>query len=265
MKLKKFNNIKILVATHKKAWFPDDPVYLPIQLGSNIHKNFGVLTDNTGENISNKQPYYSELTAIFWAWKNLHCDYIGLNHYRRYFVKNNILFFEDYKKYILKDDDFKAILEKTDVILPQKRNYYFINRFQHYKYQHNINDLLKCRELIKELHPEYLKYFDEEMHKCSGHICNMFVMKKEVFDDYCRWLFSILFNLENKINLKNRDEYQKRIFGYIAERLLDVWIAKNKINYIELPYVNIEGNGIAKKLLKLLCNVLYFYYRKFIK
>lgn len=265
MKLKKFNNIKILVATHKKTWFPDDSVYLPIQLGCNIHKNFGIQTDNTGENISEKQPYYSELTAVYWAWKNLHCDYIGINHYRRYFVKNNILLFKDLKKYILKENDFKAILGKTDVILPKKRNYYFINRFQHYKYQHNINDLLKCRESIKEIYPEYVKFFDEEMNEYSGHICNMFVMKKEVFDNYCKWLFSILFDLENKIDIKNRNEYQKRVFGYIAERLLDVWIAKNKIKYIEVPYVNIEGNGIIKRVFKLFYNIFCFYYRKFMK
>ena len=103
------------------------------------------------------------------------------------------------------------------------------------------------------------------MNEYSGHICNMFVMKKEVFDNYCKWLFSILFDLENKIDIKNRNEYQKRVFGYIAERLLDVWIAKNKIKYIEVPYVNIEGNGIIKRVFKLFYNIFCFYYRKFMK
>ena len=80
-------DIKVLVATHKKYWMPQDRVYMPIQLGKDIHEDLGFLGDNTGDNISKKQPYYSELTAIYWAWKNLKADYIGINHYRRYFSK----------------------------------------------------------------------------------------------------------------------------------------------------------------------------------
>lgn len=78
-------DIKILVAAHKKYWMPDDSVYLPIQVGAALHSALGYVPDNTGYNISDKNPNYCELTALYWAWKNLECEYIGLCHYRRYF------------------------------------------------------------------------------------------------------------------------------------------------------------------------------------
>ena len=81
-------NIKILVATHKKYKMPSDTnMYLPIHVGCEGKKNLGFQGDNSGENISDLNPYYCELTGLFWAWKNLDCDYLGLVHYRRYFTK----------------------------------------------------------------------------------------------------------------------------------------------------------------------------------
>ena len=78
-------NIKILVAAHKKYWMPSDEMYLPIQVGHAIADvNIGYQPDDTGENISAKNANYCELTGIYWAWKNLDADYIGLVHYRRY-------------------------------------------------------------------------------------------------------------------------------------------------------------------------------------
>ena len=139
-------DIKVLVATHKKYWMPQDRVYMPIQLGKDIHEDLGFSGDNTGDNISKKQPYYSELTAIYWAWKNLKADYVGINHYRRYFSKEKYCYFkEGDKNKIFKYDDFKKILIDYPVILPKKRNYYIVSRYKQYKNAHNINDLLCCR------------------------------------------------------------------------------------------------------------------------
>ena len=85
-------SIKIIVATHKKAKMPTQNSYLPIQVGASINPDLGYTKDNTGENISNKNPYYSELTGLYWAWKNLDSDYIGLVHYRRYFALRKPIF-----------------------------------------------------------------------------------------------------------------------------------------------------------------------------
>ena len=89
-------DIKILVAAHKKYWMPDDSVFLPIQVGAALHLALGYVPDNTGDNISAKNPNYCELTALYWAWKNLDCEYIGLCHYRRYF--GHTVYSKDIKK-----------------------------------------------------------------------------------------------------------------------------------------------------------------------
>lgn len=251
--------IKILVATHKISWMPEDEVYIPIQIGRALNYSLNMIGDNTGENISYKQPYYAELTAIYWAWKNLNADYVGLNHYRRYFVKKVKFFSNSEKfKYILKYDDFKNLLNDYPVLLPKKRNYWIVSKYYQYKKSHNISDLELCREIIEKLYPDYLIYFDKSMRKKKGHICNMFIMKRELFNEYCQWLFSILFEMEKRIDISTYTGYQMRVFGYIAERLLDVWIDRNNIKYKELNYLNIEGNNWVRKIAS-------FIYRIFIK
>lgn len=233
--------IKILVATHKKYWMLQDSVYLPVQLGSAINKTLGYQRDDEGENISAKQPYYAELTAMYWAWKNLKADYIGINHYRRYFSKEKYhIFGEADKNKLFNYKDFEILLKKYPVILPKQRNYFIETRYAQYKHAHNIADLELCREIIKKLYPEYLNAFDSTINKTKGHILNMFVMRYDLYCKYCQWLFSILFKLEQEINLKNYIGYQQRVLGYIAERLLDVWIEHNRIPYIDADYVTLE-------------------------
>ena len=78
-------DIKILIAMHKPYWTPEDDVYLPLQVGSALHPHFLPVTDDSGDNISAKNPGYCEMTGLYWAWKNLKADYVGLCHYRRYF------------------------------------------------------------------------------------------------------------------------------------------------------------------------------------
>ena len=76
-------NIKLIIATHKEFQMPQNKeLYLPIQVGSEGKDDLGYQRDNTGENISLLNPYYCELTGLYWAWKNLDCDYLGLVHYR---------------------------------------------------------------------------------------------------------------------------------------------------------------------------------------
>ena len=89
-------DIKILVAAHTKYWMPNNSVFLPIQVGAALHPALGYIPDTTGDNISAKNPNYRELTGLYWAWKNLDCEYIGLCHYRRYF--GHTVYSKDIKK-----------------------------------------------------------------------------------------------------------------------------------------------------------------------
>ena len=130
-------DVKILVATHKKYKMPaDTSVYLPIHVGCEGKKKLGFQGDNSGENISNLNSYYCELTGLFWAWKNLDCEYLGLVHYRRYFTKTT----KGYNESINIDDvilnrfEVEKLLENSEVIVPKRRKYYIETLYSHYDY-----------------------------------------------------------------------------------------------------------------------------------
>ncbi len=243
---------KIIIATHKKYNFPDNSLYTPIHVGKSINNNeFGYLADNTGENISNKNRSFCELTALYWAWKNNYFekyDFCGLVHYRRYFSGNEI--FGDFS--ILSKNDIETTMSNIDIIVPKKRNYYIESIRSHYNNAHYKEDLDALENIIKELSPEYLNAFDTIMKRRSLYIFNMFVMRKEHFNAYCNWLFELLFELEKRVEISNYDNYQSRIFGFLSERLLNVWIEHNKLSTKELKIINIEGENLLIKAINML-------------
>lgn len=243
-------NIKILVATHKKYWMPQDSIYLPIHVGKKDKNSFGFCGDDTGENISEKNPNYCELTAIYWAWKNLKADYIGLSHYRRHFTAKNIfkLILNNKRKCTVTYSELKYILKKYDIVLPKKRNYFIETNKSHYEHAHNPKDLAKTRDVIKKIYPQYLKAFDTVMDRTYAHMFNMFIMKKKYYDRYCKWLFDILEELENYIDVSNYSAYEARVYGYISELLLDVWLEVNKVKYKELKVMFMERQNWFVKI-----------------
>lgn len=246
--------IKIIVATHKKYKMPNDSIYLPVQVGAEQKESLGYQSDNDGENISSKNPYFCELTGLYWAWKNLDADYIGLSHYRRHFSVEKHIEKEKDKKFesVLKEKELRDILKNTDVVLPKKRTYYIENLYSHYKHTMYIEPLDETRKIIEEKYPEYLKEFDKLYKRTSAHMFNMFIMKKEILNDYCTWLFDILFELEKRIDVKQYDTFHARFFGRVSELLLDVWINKNNINYKEVKVIDIENINWIKKVFSFL-------------
>lgn len=242
-------NIKIIVATHKKYQMPKVDIYLPIQVGAEGKEKLGYETDNNGNNISIKNPYFCELTGLYWAWKNLDAKYIGLVHYRRYFTlckkipKNK----EEKFQNILKKNQVEALLKETDVILPKKRKYYIENLYDHYKHTMYIEPLDETEKIIQYKYPEYLEEFNKLHKRTSAHMFNMFIMKKEILDQYCSWLFDILFELEKRVKAKKYDSFHARFYGRISELLLDVWIEKNKIKYKEIKVMDMEKINWLKK------------------
>ncbi len=275
-------NIKLIVATHKEYWMPEDDIYLPLHVGaegkldsSGNPLDFGFQKDNTGENISEKNSSFCELTGLYWAWKNLDADFLGLVHYRRHFTigsralkKYNKNFGEGNvseqnkalnkkQQKILTGGQLKVLLRKHDVVLPKPRNYYIETNYGQYVHAHNSADLDITRDIISERYPEYLKAYDDYMKKTSGHRFNMFIMKRELFDEYAEWLFDILFELEKRIDISEYSDYDSRIFGFVSERLLDVWINTKGLDYVELPYIFMEkqnwlikgGNFLKRKFI----------------
>lgn len=243
------NKVKIIVATHKKYKMPDDELYLPVQVGSEGKENLGYQVDNNGENISNKNSTFCELTGLYWAWKNLDADYIGLCHYRRHFTcKKLIPFSEDTKfKILLNKKQTEEILKDTDIILPKKREYYIENLYDHYKHTMYVETLDETRKIIEEKCPNYLPEFDKLHKRTSAHMFNMFVMKKEYLNDYCEWLFDILFELEKRIDSSKYDSFHARYLGRISELLLDVWINTNGLKYREVKVIDMQNVNWFKK------------------
>lgn len=238
-------NIKIIVATHKPYQMPKDDIYLPLHVGKAGKLDIGFQGDDTGENISEKNPNFCELTGLYWAWKNLDADYIGLAHYRRHFtVKKRNDKFDS----ILTRQQLEHLLASNDVILPKRRNYYIETIYSHYDHTFDGSQLDKTRSIIEKKCPEYLMAFDKVMESCSAHMFNMFIMKKEIADGYCQWLFDILFELEKEIDTSGMTPFEARLFGRISERLLDVWLNENAIKYKEIGYIHMEPIHWGKKI-----------------
>lgn len=238
-------DIKVIVATHKKYWMPSDPMYLPLHVGREGKEDLGYTGDNTGDNISLKNKNYCELTGLYWAWKNLDADYIGMAHYRRHFVGKKSR--GNKREKVLTQVQLEQILKKTDIILPKPRNYYIETNYSQYAHAHHAEDLDVTREIMEEKYPSYIKAFDESMKRTSGHRFNMFIMKKECFIQYCEWLFDILFELEKRLDISGYSENDARVFGFVSERLLDVWIDTNQLDYRNLSVEFMEKQNWLKK------------------
>ncbi len=253
-------NIKILVATHKEYQMPEDSIYLPIHVGKeNSMLSLPFTGDNTGEHISAKNPYFCELTALYWAWKNLDADYIGLAHYRRHFTYRKPKPFCSNKfPYILNSSEAETLLSRHSILLPKQRNYIIESNYTQFIHAHPAESLARTKDILAELFPDYLPSFDLVMNRTKAHRFNMFIMKKTLLHAYCSWLFPILFELEKRLDISSYTTYNQRIFGFISERLLDVYLEKNHLSYAELPVMFMENEHWVRKGLS-------FLKRKFIR
>ncbi len=241
--------IKILVACHKAdPNIRQDGMYMPIHVGKALHSThcLDFQGDNTGENISLKNRAYSEVTAIFWGWKNLRdIDYIGLCHYRRYFD--------------ISEKQIRKILASGAVIIPREHTSPHSNLT-------NLAGLLTLEEayitidtvldLFPEMNEAVVRYFYNS-NKYS--VFNMFIMPWSLFDEYCTFLFAILDALELKLK-PNQYSRHCRNMGYIAEALFGLWITYKKIRVKRIGVTQSDSqsqNYIKKKALTILSELSY--------
>lgn len=239
---------EVYVISHKKYKIPQDKIYCPLQVGK-APQITGYLRDDSGENIALKNPNYCELTGQYWAWKNRQADVKGLVHYRRLFTNGQNPYGSKESKYnkLLDEETLATLLQQYDLILPKKRNYYIETLWSHYEHSHNIEGLEVTREVIAEKYPAYLSAFEQVMKRKKAHMFNMMIAKSKIFDEYSAWLFDILFEVEKRVDISGYSPSEARIFGYISELLLDVWIEVNRPKYCELPVAFIEGQNYLVK------------------
>lgn len=247
-------NVKIFVACHNQLPIIKGEILEPIQVGKALSKlDLGILGDNTGDNISELNPYFCELTALYWIWKNSqNLDYVGLYHYRRFMAKTTI--FEDFLvfirkfKYFINERSFidheyyigkqpisslkkfnAYKLFENDMILPRKM-YLENNLMEQFVELHGIADLDIIRNIILEDYYECKVAFDLVMEQKFLYPFNMFILRWQLFDSFCQWVFPILFKFYKEVDLTKRDSYQIRACGFISERLFNVFIKIQQLN-----------------------------------
>lgn len=242
------SNIKIFICAHKEVPLPQHPYFLPIQAGAALHDYIsGYQPDDEGDNISVKNPHFCELTCHYWAWKNFkNVDIIGLNHYRRYFdFQKKWPQFSADKRFVatkdfLKQDyqflDLDNILQEYDIILPVARHWRVSNTQQYGDY-HIAKDWEMLRQIIKDRSPQYMPAFEKTMdhsNKAVGY--NMFITHWNNFDAYSEWLFDILFEVERRVPPID-DPIQSRIYGYMSERLINVFCKNHHLKIKHIPLI----------------------------
>lgn len=247
--------IKILVACHKPGAVRQDDVYTPIHVGRAISKYkdemADMIGDDTGDNISEKNPMYCELTAQYWAWKNLKdVEYVGFCHYRRFFD--------------IRTEDIEEMLKgKEAIIIELLFGHPVWREIVHFV---TVEDMTIMLMVLKKKYPDYedtlLKYL-------NGHTLyakNMFICKKELFDQYAKWLFDVLFECEKHIKPSPYTR-GRRALAYMGEFLLPVFLMHHHCRVAKVRYTDGNGhskphNNIKRKVVYNLVEWLTFRHRK---
>jgi len=257
-------NIRIYSFYYKNTVIPvNDELYCPVMAGNALKSNdINIQGDDSGDSISEKNKYFSELTGIYWVWKNTRQDITGSCHYRRYFTAQNepfdlkikrALYFpvglnkkrhgliytsnvDRFRPRVLNKNEIEEIFQHYDAILPQSRKLKYTVK-KHYSRYHNLADLEVIEQIIRTKHPEYLSSYYEVLNGKRLYANNMFVLPEVHFKSFMQWWFSIIFNFEKQINPESYTGYQQRIIGFLAERLLTVWFTHHKLKVKELPVI----------------------------
>lgn len=266
--------VKIIVVCHKKSeTIREDEIYMPIHVGKMLHPEVSLpfQTDDTGDNISGRNDTFCELTAIYWAWKNLRdVDYVGFCHYRRYFDFRRKL---PLTPYHISDTEFAGldsdneelseIVRSGKTVLAQRESF-LQPIFHNYCNSHHSDDMSQLMEIIDRVHPgdgKQVREFFLTEYRLSPY--NMFLMPWAEFNRMCEWLFPVLFEAERTINIDNFNNYQRRIFGFMSERLVNAFVHIRKINPLYLPvYIVDEGptNNMPKRRYlkhRLICRLIH--------
>ena len=240
------DSICLLVACHQATFVPPHPFLHPIQTGTSLSSVYlpNVWHDNEHDNISDRNPAYCELTAVYWAWKNLRTDHIGLMHYRRYFcfdsklkpsadgiihlagLGDNTLEQLKYNK-----NHIRNILNNNDIILPCPINIYRMTHYSLLTVQeqyaaspgHDLSDLDRAVKIICRLYRDYRQDAYRYLNAENGWFFNMFIMRQAQFSAYCQWLFPILDTLYSE-KPGQEGTYEGRMVGFVAERLLGIYM-----------------------------------------
>ena len=252
-------DIKLFVCCHKWTEVPKHPLIVPIQVGAALSpvRFQGFLQDDTGDNISAKNRSYCELTAQYWAWKNVQADYYGFFHYRRYLYPDigaRCIYRIEHKPTTalldkLEYSHFPELIQNYDMLLPKRENMYLPVR-GHYAQApfHQACDLQRMEEIIQCRYPEYTQAMEKYLSQSACYFGNIFIMKRELFERYCTWLFSVLEEFDRSAPAERAVAQERRVNGYLGERLLGIFAEQVRseltIRMLELPRVHFDSSKL---------------------
>ena len=222
-------NVKIFITMHKPFSVYKSNIFTPIQVGKRFTNiDLGILSDDTGDNIADKNQNYCELTAAYWVWKNYpELDYVGFYHYRRYLylqdsVPNNG---DNILNFICDDSKVIENINKYDILLPPKIAFKQFNVANQYIFCHLKEDWKILMNVLIEKYPDYKDDVIQVFYNNnSTYMYNMYIMRYTLFfKEYIEWLFDILFEVEKRIKI-NPYPYQARVFGFMSERLITLFV-----------------------------------------
>ena len=250
------------VVTHKKlsaehvSGFPEG--YKVIHAGRVLGEDCGYIGDDTNDNISCLNLYLNELTAVYWMWKNTSHTIIGHCSYRRFFTLSEEKYFGaiddtkfSYEKILTKDEALKLIAD-CDVVVTRLA-------CQNYPQLEEIALLIgeelaqlaatSMKKYLLRTHPDYGDAFDYVMNSPSYYQCHMFIMRRGLFNDYCKWLFSFILDATEealrKEDFQNLSTYEQRAVSFFCERMFTVWLIKNRLRIKEINKMflmeNVDG------------------------
>lgn len=271
-----------MVAHHKQGLIVSNDVYFPIHVGKSISKvELGIQGDNVGDNISTLNPIYCEMTAAYWGWKNLEADYVGLCHYRRYFtlesmpiksyIKEKFFFYKkkmcklfysglhySFQKQIVVwnknkfremavsfSEKLESELEKNsyDIIVPRPYEIACSNVEQHF-IEIGRDHIKLLKEIVFEKYPDFYVFLNETLSNSRLYAANMFIMKKSLFEDYCKMVFDILEDHRKLVVSSHwcinplEEKCYLRVSGYLAEILTSAYVTKTIVNNGRILFTN---------------------------
>lgn len=250
-------NVKLIIAMHKLWEIPKGDIYLPVFVGAQGKDDIcidgkAILRDDFGENISGKNPNYCELTGLYFAWKNVDADAVGLVHYRRHFSDKGWLYRKFHKPFesTLSDEEAIRLMSEYDIVVPKLRNYYIETLYSHYANTHDAKHLDLVAEVMAEKYPDMSSYLHKAYEQKSGHMFNMCILKRKYLNEYCEFVFDILEELENRVDLDGLSAFDARLFGRVSEIIFNAWILKERAEGVaikEISYIHMEKVNWLKK------------------
>ncbi len=241
-------NTSVYIMTHKKCPLPSDNIYKPLHVGHALSEDLGMPGDDTGDNISELNPLFGELTGMYWVWKNDDSsDIIGICHYRRFFMDND--------NNLLSDSSIRQLLGQYDIIASPHAGG-DVTSYESYAAAHNIADYDALGRALHDLYPEYDPSFEWYRNSKGGYFANLAIMPKSLYDSYCEWMFSVLFEASEHIDVSGYDLYHRRVYGFLSEILMNVWIHHNSVNVYECPVMFTSEKAETTELKKAIAGLV---------